>query len=184
LQTQQCTHHPQVFAFHHSVLVFDHHPVQEKAWSWTYGIVCASAALVAFPQLLHPLPACFELQTMLQDVNGNTAILPMCLMLNWLWQTWRKWTLDGLTLVFCLSAIICIESFCSISREHVSYSFGHFLRSFQKNCFSVTLVLLWAQSRVHLEMVSFRGIGRQIYSIKKTLTNSVVLAYFLFIFVM
>jgi len=93
-------------------------------------------------------------------------------------------SLDGTVLVFCLSAIVCIEGFCHLRHEQFSTRIQHFLRTTQKDFFSVTLVLLWAQSRNYLEMITHRGIGRQFYSIKQTLTNFVVFAYFLFIFVM
>jgi hypothetical protein len=125
-----------------------------------------------------------ELRALLLDINNSTIILPFCLILLCLWRNIGKWSLDGVVLVFCMSAIVCIECFCHLQREQFSTRMQHFLRTAQKDLFSVTLVLLWAQSRYFLEMITYRGIGRRFYSIKQTLNNFVVFAYFLFIFVM
>lgn len=200
---------PQVLVFHNHFLASDGRLEQEESYGLAAGsasdaaeltywaricrvfgsvswavFVCACAPCVVCPQL--PLFSAFpdEVRALLLDINNSTIILPFCLILLWIWRNFGKLSLDGTVLVFCLSAIVCIEGFCHLRHEQFSTRIQHFLRTTQKDFFSVTLVLLWAQSRNYLEMITHRGIGRQFYSIKQTLTNFVVFAYFLFIFVM
>jgi len=87
-------------------------------------------------------------------------------MLHWLWRSFKTWAFDWAhASVFCLSSIVCIEKLLSIGARQFASNVQHFLLTCQKNCLSVTLLILWAQSRVYLEMISFRGIGRPFYAI-------------------
>ncbi len=175
---------PQAFAFHLYFLpVHNKHQHVEKL-TWPNFLACACSLCVVIPQIFDNAPIPVELRTFLLDLNDSTIIVPLLLMLLWLWRFFKKWDFDGLILVFCFSSIVCIESFCHLTREQFATNAQHFLLTCQKNCLSVTLVILWAQCRVYLERISFRGIGRQFYSIKQTLTNVVVAAYFVFIFIM
>jgi hypothetical protein len=182
----------QAFAFHLYFFPADDKHRHDEKLTLTNFIVCAISpcvlfllsACVLFLQILDIELIPMELKAFLLDLNNSTIVVPLMLMLHWLWRSFKKWAFDGLILVFCLSSIVCIESFCHLARDQFASNVQHFLQTCQKNCLSVTLLFLWAQSRVYLEKISFRGIGRQFYAIKQTLTNVVVAAYFVFLFIM
>jgi hypothetical protein len=126
-----------------------------------------------------------EARALLLDLNANTIVLPMCLMLHWLSQARKKWKAYSLVVVFCLGAVVAIEFYSHVpSDRRFSTTLQHVLRGLQKNFLSVILLQLWMQMSVYLVLISHRGIGRQFYYIRKTLSNVVVLTYFLFIFIM
>ena len=174
----------QALAFHLYFFPADDKHQHGERWTLAGLIVCACSACVLIPQILDIELIPMELKAFVLDLNNSTIVVPLMLMLHWLWRSFKKWAFDGLILVFCLSSIVCIESFCHLARDQFASNVQHFLQTCQKNCLSVTLLILWAQSRVYLEMISFRGIGRQFYAIKQTLTNVVVAAYFVFLFIM
>lgn len=130
------------------------------------------------------LQGCLNHKTNSEDNNNHVVVLPMCLMVHWAYNARKKWEKLPLFLVFCLSAVVFIEFYCHVPPEQVSSSFQHVLRGWQRDLLSVILLLLWLQMSVYLFHIAYRGIGRQFYAIQETLCNTVVLTYFLFIFIM
>ena len=118
------------------------------------------------------------------DVNKNPIVLPVILMAHWLWHAWNKWEKHSLVILFCLSAVVFIEHYSHAPPEQSSSTFQHVFRGLQKSFLSVILLQLWMHISVYLVLIAHRGIGRQFYYIQKTLSNVVVVTYFLFIFIM
>jgi hypothetical protein len=183
------------------VLVLHHHQQQyEKYQNFKHlVIIFCCAALLACPQLLSFVQLLLgpilrllfgdnqvevELNAFFLDVNKNPIVLPICLMAYWCWHAWNKWEKYSLIVLYCLSAVVFIEYYSHVPSQQFSSSFQHVLRGLQKNFLSVILLQLWMHISVYLVLISHRGIGRQFYYIQKTLSNVVVVTYFLFIFIM
>lgn len=194
-----CAHHRRPYSPLQVLVLHHHQQPNDKSRSavtrplFRSLLLYSCALLVACPQLFAAaaaaaLPshwAVIEARALLLDLNANTIVLPMCLMLHWLSQARKKWKAYSLVVVFCLGAVVAIEFYSHVpSDRRFSTTLQHVLRGLQKNFLSVILLLLWMQMSVYLVLISHRGIGRQFYYIRKTLSNVVVLTYFLFIFIM
>ena len=183
------------------MLVLHHYQQYEKSQNFKQHVtIFCCAALLAFPQLLSFLQllsghilqllllddreVLVELNAFFLDVNQNPIVLPICLMAYWMWHAWNKWEKQSLIILYCLSSVVFIEYYSHVPSEQFSSTFQHVLRGLQKNFLSVILLQLWMHISVYLVLISHRGIGRQFYFIQKTLSNVVVMTYFLFIFIM